>query len=102
MESLRLPPRVCPPRNVGRPSGARSPGVPLRAKISETPFRPAFSVGGGEGNTHEDEGKWCCDSSQRFGSAWRGAECGRAKRGGTQRSAGRNQNASRSRGVRQG
>ena len=34
--------------------------LPLCAKISETPFRPTFSVGGGEGNAHEDEGKRCC------------------------------------------
>jgi hypothetical protein len=46
----------------------------LSAKISETPSRPAFSVGGGEGNTHEDEGKWYCSTSPRFGFAWRGAE----------------------------
>jgi hypothetical protein len=46
----------------------------LCAKISETPSRPAFSVGGGEGNTHEDEGKWCCIAPLRFGLAWRGAE----------------------------
>jgi hypothetical protein len=48
--------------------------LPLCAKISETPSRPAFSVGGGEGNTHEDEGKWSGVSSPRFGIAWRGAE----------------------------
>src|ERR1019366_3973525 len=52
-------------------------GKPLCAKISETPSRPAFSVGGGEGSTHEDEGKWCkwyCSASPRIGFAWRGAE----------------------------
>ncbi len=46
----------------------------LCAKISETPSHPGFSVGGGEGNTHEDEGKWCCIFSPHFGVAWRGAE----------------------------
>src|ERR1039458_4658476 len=38
-EPLRLPPRLCPPRNVGRPSGARPPGVHRRAKPSR-PSRP--------------------------------------------------------------
>lgn len=48
--------------------------VPLCAKISETPSRPVFSVGGGEGNAHEDEGKWYCVAPLCFGLAWRGAE----------------------------
>jgi len=30
----------------------------LCAKINETPSRPAFSVGGGEGNSYEDDGKY--------------------------------------------
>src|ERR1017187_5626062 len=53
--------------------------TPLCAKISETPSRPAFSVGGGEGSTHEDEGKWCkwyCSASPRFCFAPRWAEGG--------------------------
>jgi len=50
------------------------PKPALCAKISETPSRPAFSVGGGEGNAHEDEGKWYCVAPLRFGFAWRGAE----------------------------
>jgi sugar phosphate isomerase/epimerase len=39
----------------------------LCAKISETPSRPAFSVGGGEGNSHEDEDQWYGGTSPRFG-----------------------------------
>ena len=34
--------------------------IPLCAKISETPSRPAFSVEGGEGNSHEEACKWRC------------------------------------------
>src|SRR5664279_1791207 len=37
MEPLRTPPRLCPPRSVGRPSGARTPVVQRRAK----PARPS-------------------------------------------------------------
>jgi len=33
-------------------------GNALCAKINETPSRPAFSVGGGEGNSYEDDGKY--------------------------------------------
>jgi hypothetical protein len=34
MESLRLPPRFCPPQSTGRPSGARTTGAERRAEPS--------------------------------------------------------------------
>jgi hypothetical protein len=62
LELLRSLPDGCadlvvssPPYNLGKEYEAKRA---LCAKISETPSLPAFSVGGGEGTTHENEAKW--------------------------------------------